>query len=64
MNAFFDIVENFFKIMGNIYETFKRVLSYKLDLSIIGLGEVSLLVLFGGTLLFALLVYKFVRWII
>ena len=64
MNAFFDIVENFFKIMGNIYETFKNILNYKLDLSIIGLGEVSLLVLFGGTLLFALLVYKFVRWVI
>lgn len=64
MDAFFDIVENFFKIMSNIYETFKNILSYKLDLSIIGLGEVSLLVLFGGTLLFGLLVYKFVRWII
>lgn len=64
MDAFFDIVENFFKIMANIYETFKNILSYKLDLSIIGLGEVSLLVLFGGTLLFGFLVYKFVRWMI
>ena len=64
MDAFFDIVENFFKIMANIYETFKSILSYKIDLRVIGLGQVSLLVLFGGTLLFGLLVYKFVRWII
>lgn len=64
MNDFYDIVENFFKIMGNIYETFKSILSYKLDLSIIGLGDVSLLALFGGTLLFGFLAYKFVRWII
>lgn len=64
MDAFFDIVENFFKIMANIYETFKNILSYKLDLSIIGLGQVSLVALFGGTLLFGFLVYKFVRWMI
>lgn len=64
MDFFFELIENFLKIIANIYETFKNILSYKLDLSIIGLGQVSLLVLFGGTLLFGLLVYKFVRWII
>lgn len=64
MESFLDIVENFLKIMANIYETFKSILSYKLDLTLIGLGQVSLVALFGGTLLFGFLAYKFIRWMI
>ena len=64
MDFFFELIENFLKIIANVYETFKSLLSYKLDLSLIGLGQISIIVLFGGTLLLGLLVYKFVRWII
>ena len=50
-------------VLANISNQLIEFLSYKLDFSIIGLGQVSVLVVVSS-LLVVLLIYKFVRWML
>lgn len=59
-----NLLEDFLKIIGNTTNTLFNLITYKVDLSSIGLGEVSLLILFSGGALLSFLVYKVVKWLL
>jgi len=59
-----DIVSAILEISSNLVDVFINAINYKIDLSIIGLGNVSILIALSGGGLLIVLVYKFVRWLI
>lgn len=59
-----DIVSAILEICSNLVDVFINAINYKIDLSIIGLGNVSILIALSGGGLLIVLVYKFVRWLI
>ena len=59
----YNLIDIFLQAIENIGNTFYNLLSYEIDLSIVGLGRVNLtLIILGGGLL-TLIIYKIIQWV-
>ena len=63
INNLYNIINWFLEACENIANTFYNLLSFEIDLTVVGLGKTNLLlVLLGGGLL-TLIVWKIIQWV-
>ena len=59
----YNIVDWFLEACENIANTFYSLLSFEIDLTVVGLGRTNLLLVLLGSGLLILIIYKIIQWI-
>lgn len=59
----YNIVDWFLEACENIANTFYNLLSFEIDLTVVGLGRSNLLLVLLGSGLLILIIYKIIQWI-
>ena len=63
INNLYNIINWFLEACENIANTFYNLLSFEIDLTIVGLGKTNLLLVLLGSGLLILIIYKILQWI-
>lgn len=64
INNLYNIINWFLEACENIANTFYNLLSFEIDLTVVGLGKTNLLLVILGTGLLTLIIYKIIQWIV
>lgn len=63
INNLYNIINWFLEACENIANTFYNLLSFEIDLTVVGLGRTNLLLVLLGSGLLILIIYKILQWI-
>ena len=63
VNNLYNIINWFLEACENIANTFYNLLSFEIDLTVVGLGRTNLLLVLLGSGLLILIIYKILQWI-
>lgn len=63
INNLYNIINWFLEACENIANTFYNLLSFEIDLSVVGLGRTNLLLVLLGSGLLILIIYKILQWV-